>query len=215
VNAAAASRAYDAVDLRRMHVPHTPMQVPPGYAIFREGDPATRLFLVASGAIKLYKLMPDGRRQVLCFHFAGDLFGMADDTGYSCTAETLGPSRLLQFARVEGFPGLDRIMYLTAIRELVAAQEQMLLLGRKTAREKVATFLSMLSQRLEQRGLPPSPVHLPMSRADIADCLGLTIETVSRTLSQLKREKVIGLPAADQAVVLDGVRLAGLAEGGG
>jgi len=101
------------------------------------------------------------------------------------------------------------------VKDLVAAQEQMLLLGRKTAREKVATFLMKLSRRAEQRGLPPSPISLPMSRADIADYLGLTIETVSRTFTQLKREDIIGLPDSGHVVLTDAEGLRELAEGAG
>jgi CRP/FNR family transcriptional regulator, anaerobic regulatory protein len=101
-----------------------------------------------------------------------------------------------------------------AVKDLVSAQDQMLLLGRKTAKEKVATFLLRLSQRVLKAGGQPSPVALPMSRADIADYLGLTIETVSRTFTQLKRDGIIGLPAADHCIVNDWDALRELAEGG-
>ena len=104
-------------------------------------------------------------------------------------------------------------MFDMAVKDLVAAQEQMLLLGRKTAREKVATFLVKLAQRSVRIGLPASPVALPMSRADIADYLGLTIETVSRTFTQLKRDNIIGLPATGQCVLNDWDALKELAEG--
>jgi len=212
-----AEASCDPAELRRIDVAHSQAKLPAGFTIFREGDPAGRLYLIGSGAVKLYKLLSDGRRQILGFLFTGDMFGMAGESGYAYTAETLMPSHVCLFSHGKhaSAAGLDRIMYAVTVRELVAAQEQMLLLGRKTAREKVATFLSNLSARFERRGLPASPVMLPMSRGDIADSLGLTIETVSRVLSQLKREGVIGLPVADQVVLIERDLLAAMADGGG
>jgi CRP/FNR family transcriptional regulator len=114
---------------------------------------------------------------------------------------------------MDEFPRLERKMFTMTVKDLVAAQEQMLLLGRKTAKEKVATFLLKLARRAAQQGHPPSPVALPMSRADIADYLGLTIETVSRTFTQLKREGIIGLPDAGRVILTDECGLKELAEG--
>ena len=115
---------------------------------------------------------------------------------------------------MEAIPRLERRMFTMAVKDLMAAQEQMLLLGRKTAREKVATFLVKLAQRAAKIGHPPSEVALPMSRADIADYLGLTIETVSRTLTKLKSEKLIDVPNATEIIIPNLHALEMVASGG-
>lgn len=208
-------------EIRRLATVRCHAQLPASFTVFREGDAADHVYSISAGAVKLYKLMSDGRRQIVGFLFSGDMFGLALDGGYCYTAETLIPSQLCRFTYRKldtvmfEFPRLERKMFTMTVKDLVAAQEQMLLLGRKTAREKVATFLMKLSRRAEQRGLPPSPISLPMSRADIADYLGLTIETVSRTFTQLKREDIIGLPDSGHVVLTDAEGLRELAEGAG
>jgi len=192
---------------------------PAAYTVFREGDAPDHLYSISNGAVKLYKLMSDGRRQIIGFLFSGDMFGLGIDNGYCYTAETITPTQLCRFTHrkldslLDQMPRLERRMFTMAVKDLVAAQEQMLLLGRKTAREKVASFLLQLSRRSVKAGKSDSPVALPMSRADIADYLGLTIETVSRTFTQLKRDDIIGLPASGHAVVSDWDALRELAEG--
>lgn len=206
-------------EIRRLATVRCHAQLPGAFSVFREGDSADHVYSISSGAVKLYKLMSDGRRQIIGFLFSGDMFGLGLDGGYCYTAETLVPTQLCRFTHrkldtmMDEFPRLERKMFTMTVKDLVAAQEQMLLLGRKTAKEKVATFLLKLSRRAAQQGLPSSPVALPMSRADIADYLGLTIETVSRTFTQLKREDIIGLPDAGHVILADEDRLRELAEG--
>lgn len=195
----------------------------PHDTIFREGDPALHLYSIASGNVKLYKLMPDGRRQITAFLFAGDFFGLGRDDGYVYTAEAVTPVILCRFPRkkldalMAEVPKLEQKLLDLAITELAAAQEQMLLLGRKTAREKVATFLVVLADRMTHKvGANQSvTLTLPMGRADMADYLGLTIETISRTLTQLKRDGIINLPDNGHVVLPDPARLRDMAEGGG
>lgn len=212
-----ADLAHD--EIKRLATVRCHAQLPPAFTVFREGDPADHVYSISAGAVKLYKLMSDGRRQIIGFLFAGDMFGLGLDGGYVYTAETVTSTQLCRFThrKLESLlveiPKLERRMFSRAVKDLVAAQEQMLLLGRKTAKEKVATFLLKLSRRAEQQGLSASPVALPMSRADIADYLGLTIETVSRTFTQLKREGVIGLPASGHVILVDAAALKDLAEG--
>ena len=128
---------------------------------------------------------------------------------YTFSAEAIEPVRLCRFSRtklramLDDFPAMEKRLLETATNELVAAQEQMLLLGRKTAHERIASFLIA-----QARGGPPCTeprraIHLPMTRADIADYLGLTIETVSRTFSRLKTEKLIALPGSTEVVFLE------------
>ena len=173
------------------------LNVQPQQTVFQEGDPAEHVFNVTSGVVKLYKLLLDGRRQITGFLLPGDFLGLASHDGYSYSAEAVNNVSLCRFPRhrlgaaFDRFPHLRRRLFDIANDELVAAQDQMLLLGRKTALEKVASFLLHLSEREQRRGAWPGSLDLPMTRGDIADYLGLTIETVSRTLSQLKRDAMI------------------------
>ncbi len=167
--------------------------------IVTEGDPANHFFNITEGALLLYKLLPDGRRQITGFLFPGDFMGIAAEESFAYSAEALLPSRLCRFTRTDFLKLLDRIPKLErrllslASHELAEAHEQMLLLGRKTAKERLCTFILALSRRAELKGADPRSVKVPMSRADIADYLGLTMETVSRNFTQLKTSGVIQL----------------------
>jgi CRP/FNR family transcriptional regulator len=159
----------------------------PGDAIFYEADPADHLFNVTAGAVRISKLLPDGRRKITGFLFPGNFLGLAFNESYTYSAEAVGHATLCRFPRIElerllsEHPKMERRLLGIASNELATAQDQMLLLGRKTAREKLATFLLMLSARAERRGHPGNPIDVPMPRADIADYLGLTIETQGAT----------------------------------
>jgi CRP/FNR family transcriptional regulator len=176
------------------------LRVDAQHTVFREGDFADSAYALVTGTVKLSKLMSDGRRQVVGFLFPGDFFGFALGGTYAVSAETITPTALCRFSesRLEALlnrtPELERRLLRRMVMELSFAQEQMLLLGRMTAREKLAHFLLMLSRRAESRGDPQSPVAVPMSRLDMADYLGLTIETVSRTLTAMKKDGLIALP---------------------
>jgi CRP/FNR family transcriptional regulator len=193
--------------------------VEPGKTFINEGDPADNFFNITAGTAKLYKLLPDGRRQITGFAHAGIFLGLAVSSTYAFSAEAIDQVRFCRFPRqklqtlLDDFPALEKRLLETASNELVAAQEQMLLLGRKTARERLASFLIA-------QGLLARPCHrgsdeiaLPMSRGDIADYLGLTIETVSRTFTRLKNEQLISIPNATTVTVLDRGGLLSLAEG--
>jgi CRP/FNR family transcriptional regulator len=165
-------------------------------AVFAEGDDASHVYCVASGMIRLYKLLPDGRRQIVGFLQAGDMMGLAVRGQYLYTAEAVTVSTVQRIPRarldalLDRLPALVRRLHALTAGDLVAAQDQMLLLGRKTALEKVASFLLMLAKRRSDatRCLP-----LPMPRGDIADYLGLTLETVSRTFTKLRTSGLIRL----------------------
>ncbi len=180
-----------------------------GQPLFHEGDPATRVFTLTRGTLKLYKLLPDGRRQVTGFMHPGDFLGISVADEHAFTAEALGPSQLCWFARtrfddfIDGHPEMERELYRLAAHELAAAQQQMVLLGRKSAAERMASFLIMLADKAERRLHETRFVELPMSRTDIADYLGLTKETVSRVLSGLRRDRLIRLEALDKIEILD------------
>jgi len=190
-----------------------------GDPLFDEGEPAKYVFSVTSGAVKVYKLLADGRRQMTGFLFPGDFLGLADEETYAYSAEAVTRSTLCRFGRrqlqtlLERYPRMERRLLTMASHELAAAQEQMLLLGRKTAREKIASFLLMLSRRAELRGLDASPVDVPMSRNDIGDYLGLTTETVSRTFTQLKQDGRIRLLPGGRVELADRKGLSDISEG--
>ena len=167
------------------------------HIIFQEGDTADVVYNVTKGAVRLFKLTPDGRRQVTGFLLPGDFLGLGSRQGYAYGAEAITEVELCRFERdkleilFESHRGLERRLFEIANDELAVAQDQMLLLGRKTAKERMASFLLKLSEREELRGGRDRAVYLPMVQEDIADYLGLTIETVSRTISQLKRDGLI------------------------
>ena len=192
--------------------------IQPGQTFIEEGDPADSFFNLTAGSAKLFKLMSDGRRQITGFAARGHFLGLAVSATYAFSAEAIEPVRLCRFSRVRlfrllgDFPALERRLLDRAATELVAAQEQMLLLGRKTARERVASFL--LGQSASAPcGRARISLHLPMSRGDIADYLGLTIETISRTLSRLRSEGLIEIPSATEVLIHDPTRLATVAAG--
>jgi CRP/FNR family transcriptional regulator len=149
--------------------------------------------------IGLHKALPDGRRQTTGFLFAGDFVGLSSRIVNTCGAEAITDVEACRFARprfeayIEEHRELGaRLLRMTA-DELSAAHDQMLLLGRKSARERVASFLVQLADRAAARQVPSNPVLLPMKRLAIADYLGLTIETISRTFTNLARMGVIEL----------------------
>ena len=175
-------------------------------ALFTAGQAATAVHNVTAGVARLYKLLPDGRRQVIGFALPGDFLGVMPSQRYSFSADAIDDVSLCRlptdaFARfIENRPHFLLRINEFAAHELMMAQEQMLLLGRRTAEEKVAAFLVGWRARLAHVGDDQPTIALPMSRQDIADYLGLTIETVSRTLTRFEREKML-------AIVPGGVRL--------
>lgn len=182
----------------------------PRQVIFEEGEPADYVYNVSSGNIRLYKLLADGRRQITGFLRAGDFLGLVRRNAYAYGAEAIDNVELCCMRAID----LQRLMAsIPAVRdrlldmsrdELTVAQEQMLLLGRKSAREKLLTFLLLLARQEENTTNRRSvALTLPMTRADIADYIGLTIETVSRTFTVLRREGLIKLPFADRVVIPD------------
>jgi len=169
--------------------------------LFWEGDIADDVFQVVSGCLRLYRMMPDGRRAVTGFLFGGEILGVSFKDRYLFTAEAVTRVRLRRFPRAQlheslaRMPKLSRELLAMACDELSAAQDQMLLLARKTALERIAHFLLVVAKRTAPSDRPGCDIELPMSRLDIADFLGLTIETVCRVLTKLKAEGLIALPS--------------------
>lgn len=177
--------------------------------IFGEGEPTEYVYEVVSGAVRTYKLLCDGRRQIAAFHLPGDVFGLEYGSTHRLTAEALIETevRLIQRHHLETAAKTDvqvaRSLWNVTAGELRHAEDHMLLLGCKTALERVAAFLLEMDRRFSAISM----VELPMCRRDIGDYLGLTLETVSRTLSQLQGQGLLGFSGARQIVIKNRQRL--------
>jgi CRP/FNR family transcriptional regulator, anaerobic regulatory protein len=192
----------------------------PGDVFRHEGDPPDYLFNIISGAVKLFKLLPDGRRQIVGFLGTGDFVGFGGRDAAPCSAEAITSARLCRFERgrfralLDAHPGLERRLLAVASDEIAAGQEHMMLLGRMSATERVARFLLARADASRRRGETGDSFPLPMSRADIGDYLGLTTETVSRTFTQLRDRRLIRYDVAKRVVLHDREALSALAGGG-
>jgi CRP/FNR family transcriptional regulator, nitrogen fixation regulation protein len=181
-----------------------------GEELFAEGDASTFFYKVLSGTVRTSKLLVDGRRQIDAFHLAGDVFGLESGGQHRFTAEAVDEVVVVAYRRsrfvslVHDDRAFGEQLMSSMLTSLDRAHDHMVLLGRKTALEKMASFLLDLARRR----CVTDAIVLPMHRTDIADHLGLTIETVSRTLSQMVREGLIRLTEAGRTVVL--VNRAGL-----
>lgn len=184
--------------------------------VFGEDEPAEFVYKVISGAVRTTRVLHDGRRQVGAFHSPGDVFGLECRENHRCSAEAVVDSEiaLVKRSTLEGLALRDNAaaceLWNLTSRELVRVEDHTLLLARKNAVERLATFLLEVSARMPSR----TALELPMSRGDIADYLGLTIETVSRTFSTFRRDRAIGLPRPEQVHLLRRDYLEALADGG-
>lgn len=189
---------HDALEeLDRIVVRHNPYQ--PGQHLYRPGDSSHALYAVRSGALKSYCITADGDEQVLGFTLPGELTGMDGLSGgcYSSASVVLETSSIceLPFSRLEGLcheiPGLHKQMMNVVGREITSDQHMLMLLGKRTAEERLASFLLSLSSRYHMRGLSATEFNLPMSRQDIGNYLGMAIETVSRLFAQFQDRKLL------------------------
>jgi CRP/FNR family transcriptional regulator len=179
--------------------------------LFREGDDATRIYELVDGAVMLYKLLPDGRRQVVELIGRSDIFGISAIPFYECSAETLAPSQAIVYDRavVERSPELLRRLSARLQTQFCAMHEHAVLLGRKTALERVTSFIMRCIPGRGGYGCPGPRgdnsinVRLGMTRQEIADYLGLTIETVSRVFSELRRRGIVMIDKQEQILVKD------------
>jgi CRP/FNR family transcriptional regulator len=198
--------ALDQADLAEFERVPRHVHLAPGEPLFTAGQAASSVHTLTTGVARLYKLLPDGRRQVIGFALPGDFLGTAPSDRYSYSVDAvdsvsacrLSVEAFTQF--IEQRPHLLLRINEFVARELMLAQDQMLLLGRRTAEEKVAAFLVGWRDRHGHSGSDRQTIALPMSRQDIADYLGLTIETVSRTLTRFEREKLL-------MIITGGVRM--------
>lgn len=180
--------------------------------IYAQDDEVEMFYRVVRGVIRTSRLTADGRRQVGDFYYAGDVFGLEPGPDHRFAADALVDCevQMVRRAAVRAYAGdaeVDRAILEATNREMERLQEHVLMLGRKSARERVASFLMSLAQRQADE-----QVNLPMGRQDMADYLGLTIETVSRMLTQLQGEAIVEFPSSRRFQVRKWTALEALAE---
>jgi CRP/FNR family nitrogen fixation transcriptional regulator len=182
--------------------------------IFGEGEPAEYVYQVLSGAVRTYRVLRDGRRQIDEFHFTGGFFGIEAGAEHRTTAEAIADSTILVARRVSMNDlaaqrgDITRQLLKVTIDGMQRRQDHVVLLGRKSACERVASLLIDLAER----GGDPHVLDVPMSRQDMADYLGLTIETVSRTLTQLQLDGTIALPTTRRIILRNRAALLDMVE---
>jgi CRP-like cAMP-binding protein len=178
------------------------MSYPRNTEIFGENEPADYVYKIVSGSVRTYNILSDGRRQIGGFYMPGDIFGIEFDGEHSSAAEAISDAKVLVVKRsaLDALAGRDasvaRELYALTARELRRVQDRILLLI-KSAQERVAGFLLEMAKR----AAGGNAIELPMSRQDIADYLGLTIETVSRTLTSLETAAAIDVPTSRRIVL--------------
>lgn len=186
-----------------------PMRLAAGATLARAGDTRQYVYTLTDGALRLVRTLPDGRRQITGFVLPGDYVGLTETLRHRHDIEAIGESRacrtpLADMRRLrERYPQLERKLMQRTSMELAAAQDAGLLLARLQPSERLAHFLLRLGARGALSGHPTDVVMLPMGRGDIADHLGLTMETVSRTFTKLRQQALIALPQLHKVQILD------------
>ena len=202
--------------LSREQVFSSKFQYHRGAEIYGEAEPAAFIYQVVEGAVRSYKLLSDGRRQIAAFHLTGDIFGLENGSVHRFTAEAIVNTTVWLLKRqsledaAEGDASVTHDLLCLTTKNLQHAEDHLLLLGRQTAPERVAAFLCEMDSRLSTSAM----MTLPMYRRDIADYLGLSLETVSRALSMLRDRGILSFKSQTQReiVLLDRSKLAQLAD---
>jgi len=184
--------------------------------LFREGDDVRHIYEVTSGVLRLTKVLEDGRRQVIAFGYPGDIIGFPQDGMYHTECDAISSAEVVahdicDLESGERNPELHQRLVIATLKEISAMQDHFMMLGRKSACEKTASFLSVL---MDRTGVPLGAYthfEFPMCRADIADFLGLSVETVSRTITKLRKLKLIALDNSKSVIVLDEAALCDMA----
>ena len=185
------------------------MPVPMGTTLARSGEPRAHVFTVTEGALRLVRTLADGRRQVNGFVLPGDYVGLSGSDLHRYDIEAIADSRVCRVATSQmrdlrqRYPHLERKLLQRACQELDAAQDNAMALARRQPPERLADFLLRLAAREAMLGQVGNRVALPMGRGDIADHLGLTMETVSRTFTKLRQQGLIALPHLNVVEILD------------
>lgn len=209
-------------EIERLNAMAHSKMLPPGHIILRDNEKPGYFANIISGVVKLTKSLGDGRQQIVGLQFASDFLGRPYRPNSPYNAEAVTDVQLCTFETgkfeklAKEFQDLEHRLFEHTLDELDAAQEWMLLLGRKSAEEKIASFLLMVARRMQSVGCRAeghgTRFDLPLSRAEIADFLGLTIETVSRQFTRLKNDRVIATEGTRTIVIPDMARLREVSE---
>lgn len=204
-------------DLKAIHSHSVRVHYLRNETIFSEGDSADYVYKIISGVVRLCKFTPDGRRQIPDFMFAGDFFGLTGAVEHGFAAEAAADTIVLAFPREQierlgaSNAGMRHRTFELLTEQLLSMQRHLLVIGCNNAKERVACFLMRLAKRANARS--GELVDMPMSRQDVADHLGLTIETVCRAIAELKRDGMILCPNIHQIVLRDTGGLMALTNG--
>ncbi|MFC3675413.1 Crp/Fnr family transcriptional regulator [Ferrovibrio xuzhouensis] len=187
-----------------------PLVMPRNRVVHEAGDPASQIYKVVDGTLRVVQLLPDGRRHVISFLHAGDYFGLDENGEYVSTVEAVTDCSLTRYPRRQFDAVLDadasagRQIFRLMCHQLTTSNRMLLLLGRKTAAERMASFLlDIVGHSMPCGEANHVTVSLPMSRGDIADHLGLTVETVSRLVTKFRQHKLIRLASAHEMIIPD------------
>ncbi|MBX9699482.1 MAG: Crp/Fnr family transcriptional regulator [Acetobacteraceae bacterium] len=212
-------RPLDVAALDEMSAESDQLSMPARTTVFREGDPAGKVFTLMDGTAKLLRTLPDGKQQVVGFRYPGDIIGYTSGETYPFDAELLTDAKLCRLDRtrlgglLKRYPMLESRLLDLCVQELAATQDQLVTVGRRTAEARVAAFLLSLVAARRRRGAVGRMLEMPMTRSDIADFLGLTLETVSRTLTSFRKRGWIREPAHQRVELINLGALTALAEG--
>lgn len=203
-------------DMFRLYALATEQGFSVGDTILHQEQPADYVFSLHTGHATMFRLTADGKRQILAFLFPGDFVGFTSEDNYHYGVTAISSVEACRFERaaleslIEVHPEMDRKLRFTLTRAMDASFELLFSLGRKDALQKVASFIWYVSYRQRKLHQPDNPLHMPMRRADIADFMGLTIETVSRAFTSLKEMDAIRLHSAYDVEIVDMQRLRSL-----
>jgi CRP/FNR family transcriptional regulator, anaerobic regulatory protein len=203
-------------ELKALDRTGTPLHIPQNQTIFAQGEPVKHAYKIVSGVVRLCKHLPDGRRQIAQFLFPGEYFSFITIGDHGFSAEAVVDVTLLSFPQkhlerlCQEHPNLRARLFELLSQRVHDIQNHLTIVGRQTAKERVAAFLLLLSRRLNTDG---TRITVPMNRQDIADYLSLTMETVSRTLSRLKANRIISVPDLHQLELRNVAALHALADG--
>ena len=187
--------------------------------LYLEDNKQTHVYILLEGVVGTYKLLSDGRRQIVGFVYPGDMLGLDQTGNYTNSAEALNACRVrcVPISAIDklilGEPGFGQTVLRATSQELAETRELLVSLGKKSAMEKLATFLLRISRRMDANGQDPDCINLPMKRAEIVDYLGLTIETVSRNFTKLKGSQIIKIVSNSEVRILDMAALEAVSEG--
>lgn len=195
------------------------MELAEGEHVFHQGTPLRCAYEILDGTVMIYKCGIDGTRQLLGLRFSGDLLGIAGHREHDCSAQTAEPSKVVAMPwrvlerRLDHDPALAKRLLSACRSEVLQTREQLFVVGSRSAIGRVAAFLLQIATRSGAAARTPESVRLPLTRREIGEYLGLTLETVSRTMTKLAALKIIEIHRADEITIVNRPRLVALGNG--